>query len=479
MPLPGETAGLLSHVATAKSQKIADVLATYEPIGDDPGFEEVVRSHCIPVTDLDAPVKPESITRCLSIDGSRQQDVVDNSGTRPVSVGYVRVGACFTDMDEYRALAGERFIDPARIEAMRIPGILDWVMPGGGVRLRGADLDRTQMWRRAHDDFFAAAVVTDDVLPNPRGVSVSLAEALLLLHGAPGAPATSVDVRTCPECGAFDHHGLAKVTLDGGRCPECGCHLYLPDCLGLSTAMSSEASRENALTVTMNTAERLALVAFIEVMLRRDPEELSRTLVVADGPLAAFGPLGTPLTRPLRRYIDAVGNILLDETGRPLLLVGIEKSGEFAAHGTSITNLIEPGHAMRLTNEYIHTHVTGRPETNKPYGADYLYGRRFFYRRLDGQMLTLTVPAAVGVVPWTLDDESSDWVSYPVLRPVIELLESMRTQRFEGAVAPLVFAHQVAALPMGTGQSVLTLVGQEGLGLTQNTRVRGETRRPW
>ena len=110
---------------------------------------------------------------------------------------------------------------------------------------------------------------------------------------------------------------------------------------------------------------------------------------------------------------------------------------------------------------------------------DHLYRHVLHVRRHDGHLLTLTVPAAVGVVPWSLDEESIDWASYPTLRPIIELLESLRTASHDGAVAPLVFAHQVAALPMGTGQSVLTLVAQEALGLNQNTRVRAETRRQW
>lgn len=477
MPYAGETAGTLAHVTMAKSRLIADVLSQYEIVADDQAFAADVAAACIPLTDLDAPIKAETITRCLSIDGSRQQDVVDNTRTRPVSVGFVRVGGCYTDLVEYRALSTERFIDPAREQGMRKAAIIDYAMPGNGVAFPG--LDRPQTWRRALDEFFASSYVTDEILPTPTGVGVSLADAILLLHGAPGAAATRAPIRVCPACGARDHDVLAWVDADGGTCPECKAALYLADSLALSTAMSSESSRENALTVTMNAAERLALVAFIELLLRRSTDELSRTLIVADGPLAAFGPLAAVLTRPMRRYIDQVGDIVWNDTGRPLLLVGVEKSGEFTAHGDSIRNLIPTGHVMRMTNDYIHENITGRSASDKPYGAEHLYGRRFFYRREDGHLLTLTVPAAPGIVPWSLDDESTDWTSYPVLRPVIELLESLRTVRHEGAVAPLVFAHQVSALPMGTGQSVLTLVGQQGLGLSQNTRVRAETRRAW
>jgi hypothetical protein len=57
---------------------------------------------------------------------------------------------------------------------------------------------------------------------------------------------------------------------------------------------------------------------------------------------------------------------------------------------------------------------------------------------------------------------------------VLELLGSMRSTRHDGAVIPLVFAHEITALPMGTGRSVLTLVGQQGLGLAQNTWMRAD-----
>lgn len=476
MPYEGELAGHLAHVSTAKSQLVRDVLATYEVTGDDDGFARALLDDCVPLSDLDATVKPQAITRCLAIDGSRQQDVVARTGGRPVSVGYVRVGGCFIDLAAWRDLNSQTFVDPAAVSATRRGVALDYVLPGSGVAMRGAKPGES--WRQALDAFFAAAIITDEVLYDPQGINISLADALLLLHGTDGQPADQAPVRACPVCGERGEP-IAWVTREGGHCGECKSVLYLADSLGLDTAMSSESSRENALTVTMNVAERLSLVAFIELLRTRGLAELASTLIVADGPLAAFGPLA-PISHPLRRYLEAVGDEVLDAGHGPLLVVGVEKSGEFVSHGETIVDLIPPGHAMRLTNAYIAHHVTGQGMKAKPYGQQHLYGRRFFYRRNDGHLLTVTVPSASGIVPWSLDPASEDWTSYPTLRPILELLESLRSTQHKGAVLPLVFAHGISALPMGTGQSVLTLIGQEGLGLTQNSRVKGEVRKgPW
>lgn len=478
MPYAGETAPVLGAVGTARSQLIADVLATYEVVGDDSNFATELRAACVPLTDLDLPVEPDSVGLCLSLDGSRQQDVLARpEGGRPVSVGFVRVGGCFLDLDALREIESETLVDPIALARTRRGVAFDYVLPGAGVVAR--DTSAGESWRKALDSFFAAATVTDGALADPLGIGITLADALLLLHGRPGAPASRAPIRRCPACGESSRDGLTYVERDGGTCPACKAHLYLTDSLNLDAAIASENSRENALTVTMNAAERFALIAFLELLRQRSLDELSTTIVVADGPLAAFGPLA-PLTRPIRRYIDELGAEVLNATGRPLLLVGVEKSGEFAAHGATIKDFIEPGHVMRMTNDYISTHITGRSWADKPYGAEHLYGRRFFYRRHDGHLLTVTVPAAIGVVPWSLDPESEDWTSYPTLRPVLTLLESLRSNRHEGAVLPLVFAHEVTALPMGTGQSVLTLVGQQGLGLAQNTRLRADQpKRVW
>ncbi|GAB2734062.1 zinc ribbon domain-containing protein [Nocardioides pakistanensis] len=473
MPYQGERASRLGHVATAQSDLVTQALSRYRVAANEAATTRQVASLCAPLTDLDLPVRPESVSRAIALDGSASELPIAASGGRTVRLGFVRVAGVALDLDGIRDLSTERFIDPVAESRTRRPASLDYALPGAGVSIEGrSSLDS---YREAIDSMLADAEISDVILHDAGRFAapstISLAEALLTLHGAPGAPAEAAPVRSCPSCRAWDRDVLTWVGPDGGRCPECNGRLYLADALGLSVALTSESAHQNALTLTMNAAERLATVGFLELLRRRSLAEVSRTLVVLDGPMAAFGPL-QQIAPAMRGYLDALGAEVLDAGHTPLLVVGVEKGGDFVTHADSIADLIDPGYVMRLTESYIADRITGRSGSD-PYGASHLYGRRFFYRRRDGQMLTVTVPAASGIAPWSVDPVSEDWASYPTLRPVIELLESLRSVMHKGAVLPLVLAHQVASLPMGTGRSVLTVVGQQGLGLAQNTRLVG------
>jgi hypothetical protein len=151
------------------------------------------------------------------------------------------------------------------------------------------------------------------------------------------------------------------------------------------------------------------------------------------------------------------------------LLVGVEKTGRFVEHSELIRDLIPIGNVMRLTTEYINR-ITGRPEGNQ-YGTDEFYGRRFIYRTTSGDPLVITVPPRPGVLPYE-GDGAEDWDSYPTLRPICEVLDSVRTRLYPNAVIPVALAHNSAALPLGVGHSVLRALAQKGVGLPRDTQIR-------
>ena len=116
---------------------------------------------------------------------------------------------------------------------------------------------------------------------------------------------------------------------------------------------------------------------------------------------------------------------------------------------------------MRLTNDYINR-ISGRPANNH-YGVDEFYGRRFIYRTRAGDPLVITVPSAPGLSPYEGGAEIESWDAYPTLRLVCEVLDSLRTRMYEHAVVPVALAHSAAALPLGVGRSVLTMMAQQNI----------------
>lgn len=465
MPYANEVAGRLTHVDTAHDPVVQSALRRFQVVSYDDSYESEVSALTLPVTDLDLPVRPLDVSRCVGIDGSRQSTDASASGNRRATVWYIRAGLSATDLDGQREIAAAKFVDPAVLSSIQSAHVLSYPMPGSLVSFDG--LDMAESWRAAADALLADCTVSDAFTANPTGRSVSLADALMIMHGRPDAPAAVVKVRKCPVCGD-DREFPAPVTTEGGVCQSCSARLYLADTLGLD-AVFNEFSRENAVNSLMNAVERLILVAALE-LLRDDPAQFASTLLVADGPLAAIGSINA-LARPMLSYLDAVGEQQIDSGHSPMLVVGVEKTGDFVDHGRLIADLIEPGHVMRLTDDYIGAHILGKRHRRSAYGSGHMYGRRFFYRRLsDGQLLTLTIPAAAGVAPWSEAPESADWASYPTLRPVIELLEELHSARYEGAVQPLTLAHRSTALGQGLPRAAMTTLTQDALGVVRNSR---------
>ncbi|MEU5183055.1 hypothetical protein [Streptomyces longwoodensis] len=210
----------------------------------------------------------------------------------------------------------------------------------------------------------------------------------------------------------------------------------------------------------MSVAERLMTLCYLNFFADSAPEVLRHTLFVTDGPLALHGPLA-PLKR---RFVEHLGDLSGWCEARGVvapLMVGIEKSGAFVEHAEQICEWIPVGHVMRLTNDYINR-ISGR-SANNHYGVDEFYGRRFIYRTQAGDPLVITVPAAAGLSPYDGSSDVEGWNAFPTIRLICEVLDSLRTRMYQHAVIPVALAHSAAALPLGVGRSVLTMMAQQNI----------------
>ncbi|MDP9643195.1 hypothetical protein J2S53_003140 [Actinopolyspora lacussalsi] len=210
----------------------------------------------------------------------------------------------------------------------------------------------------------------------------------------------------------------------------------------------------------MTASERLMSLCYLNFFADNAPEVLRHTLFITDGPLALFGPLA-PLKRRFHEHLAELGEWCMNQGIAAPLMVGIEKSGTFVEHAEQIQDLIPPGHVMRLTNDYINR-ISGRPETNQ-YGIDEFYGRRFIYRTKTGDPLVISVLPSPGLLPYEGDSEIEGWDAYPSLRVICEVLDALRTRMYQHAVIPVALAHSAAALPLGVGRSVLTMMAQQNV----------------
>lgn len=464
MPYPSEKASRLGHVPVVNSQAVEDAFTRWEVAQATPADETRVTSLCRSVDELDNGGVSDAVRFAITVDGSDAE--VEATREHPtIKVGYVRVAASFIDFEKlHRAGVGD-FVDPHLLRDSHRHDAFDRALPGSGLVIAG--YSGVDTWRQELDRFLREARFDQDS-------QRTLADMLLALHGSPSAPATTAPLRRCPVCKAKGDQlsgGKIEVPKGGTNCPVCGHNIFLGDVLRTEEEYMPEGSNRSSLTRMMLVAERLTSLGYMQLLFENQNsyEVLGKTIFITDGPLALHGTVA-PLKRRFQDYLAEFAN-LCSANNRPAapLVVGVEKSGVFVEHAQLISHLIDPGHVMLLTTEYINR-ITGRPDGNS-YGSDEFYGRRFIYRTRSGGILVFTVPPKAGVTSYG-DPAGEDWSSYPTLRPVCEVLDHVQTQLYENAVIPVALAHSAASLPLGVGQSVLRALVQQSLGLPSRSQIR-------
>lgn len=472
MPYSNEKAYRLGHVPTVNNEAVQKAFARWQVAHSSRDDHSSVTSLCVPVSDLASAVPSDAVTSAITVDGSDSE--VEATRQHPtVKVGYLRVAGSLVDLDKLAELtkpAGEHeptkspFVDARAIRRAHNEYAFDAAFPGSGLVL--PCLSGAETWRNEVDGFLSSTRFDD-------GSHLTLADVLLTIHGKPGLPATEIKLRACPACrqSTFPAGNELYVSRNGGTCTLCGAQLYLADVLRSYEEYAPEGSNLSPLTRVMLIAERLMIFGYLDHLYTTSdsPKDVLRqTLFITDGPLALFGVVA-PLKRRLYDYLQELYRWSAIHGISIPLMVGVEKSGRFVEHAELISDLIPEGNVMRLTTDYINR-ITGRPDGNE-YGTDEFYGRRFIYRTTSGDPLVITVPPATGVLPYSGRGDD-DFASYPTLRTICEVLDSIRTRLYPNAVIPVALAHSAASLPLGVGHSVLRALAQKGVGLPSNSQVR-------
>lgn len=261
-----------------------------------------------------------------------------------------------------------------------------------------------------------------------------------------------------PDCTARN----LTVPRAAGACPTCGGRVFPTDALRIHEEVGELTANEAALSRLMSVLEQLTLVSYIKYLFERQPRTLGQVAFVADGPLALFGP-PAGLKRGILAYLRSVsGELRRRGYGLPTIC-GIEKTGQFAEHAQAISSRLKNGTLVCLPDNYIFERILAtRANVYSEYGQETYYGRKFFYRNLTGQVLTITVPC----LDEALEAEYSpdDPRRYETLGATLMLLDGLGTKLYEDAVIPIALAHSAAAIPLTMGSRVLTLLSRDQLG---------------
>ncbi|MET7401188.1 DNA double-strand break repair nuclease NurA [Dactylosporangium sp. NPDC005572] len=392
-----------------------------------------------PATDVAA---PEFV---IAIDGSTAEvDVVN--GYPGAKVGYCTVASVLLNLKLVELLDQSRPIDPVKFRQTEEPSTIDAALPGSNVVTRD-HISARDSFREALYEIFHDEIIDED----DQTRLLDTYEELLALKPLTNPPA-------CP----YESVGCDRNFPIPARLTSCPCDkrraVYSTDALRVHERFRETGSNGEAFGEVMQVWERVLLLHLLRCFERRGwLAQLTRFAFMVDGPLALFGHpawLSAAISSELKR----INSRLRAETGRDLLLLGIEKSGTFVEHFAMIDQTERPGELLfqprdyfMPTDKYIKRRVV-YSASEKRYGLDTYFGRKVFYKTTSGARIVFNTPFLSDAQD-TL--ESSDESLYSQLPVSCSLLDKMVSSRYQNAVSPIVSAHAYAAIPLSLGSKVL------------------------
>ncbi len=440
-----EQARKLGHVPIVESDMVRERLANYRVhVADD--SSEISNELLVSASDMDC---PDELPRwVMSFDGS-QSEVAVREEYPSTRIGYVQIAGVLVHLEEMLEQGVEHLVDPYIVHNASNESLYSIVVPSSNVS-RSDMLTVRDSWRAEIFEILQTYTIED-----ARLIDVFMQ---LVGHSDKVSPTGGVTLARCAASVSCAEQHI-DVPLTGRTCPLCGGQLFPSDSLRVHEEVAEEHSNLTALGRLMSFLEHLTMVGYLQFLLRRQPRALGNVAFILDGPLAMFGPQAW-LHGAIQSFIDSLFRTLDEQHLSRPIIVGLEKSGQFAEHAAAIAERIERRTLMKLPDAYIYGRIlASRPGGSAAFGRDTYYGQKFFYRTEQGQLLTLTIPR-----PPAMSTAWHDPQSYPMLPATVRMLDKIGTSLYADAVIPVALAHAYASIPLKTGSRVLTLLSRQFLG---------------
>lgn len=439
MPYEGEFAGYAPLRRIADTESVKQLLGrarklTPSEVGT--GFTPAV-----------APSPPDEMPDLvIAIDGSKAEVQVE-TGYPGAEIGYLTVASVLLNLREIDRLDEQRPADPRAIRKTQQAATIDAAIPSCNVVTGIHNHARDSFRETLFDVLHGLEVDQQD-----RTKLLETYEALLRLK-----PQT-VEGQRCP----YDHVGCIEKFNIGPGVRSCGCTKRRPvfptDALRIHEGFREAGTNGEAFGEVMQVWERLLLVHLLRCFERKDwLAHTKRLAFFMDGPLAVFGHpawLSAAISAELKRINEKVRVA----TGNDLMIIGIEKTGEFVAHFEHIDRTDQPGEErfspgtyLMPTDGYIKKRII-YSDSPKPYGQDTYFGRKFLYKSRRGARIVASLPF-LNAQQDTLDTD--DVSLFPRFATACALIDKLASSRFQNALTPLVEAHAQAAIPLHLGAKVL------------------------
>lgn len=464
MPYQGETASKASHQDLLKSPDVRAFLGACDYLRTPSPAEALTMcAGFVAPPPIDDAVLPLLV---MAVDGSLYESSIDDQ-LPSTKVGYVKIGSVLIDLAQYGALrvVEGRYVDPFRVARLRDNNApLTFPLPSANIRWKGKDSVR---------DGFRAAV--DEALYSPMtrfdkdDPTTSLRSTLFHLAALRPGPLGSGDpsrllIHACPNC----KKGPVEVRDVPGPqvCLHCGGEVYPSDVLRVWEEVGDYGSNAEALGRFMLLVEHMVPMHYLRHLAAISLPALAGLAFFVDGPLAVFGN-GAWLHAAIMRDLAAVNGRLAIIGLPPILMIGLQKTGQVADYASLIDRYVAPNRLFAIDDEYRYRYILGgRDVAGNGFGFETYYGQDFIFKTPSGRTFILALP-----YPFAKKDKDSNGFRraktelgrYVNLPRALALVKHFESDLYENAVVPIALAHRYTAISLEPGGKALDILTRKVL----------------
>lgn len=394
--------------------------------------------------------RQSDIRRIVAVDGSTVTKAVQN-GFPMAEAALFNAAVIVIKIDELRGFDRDNIPTPRELRELENVETMSAVLPGQNVVGLEKEQDTPQK-------FFRQTIRQEMNFKLDDGH-----ESLLETFHAIAADAIkSGAVFRCPieDCGQGPSGNVPRRSMDG----PCECDraelLYSTDSLRMHERFHDYGTCEQAFTAFRMVTEHLLMMNIIRYFYQQlDPICFDRTAFVIDGPLAIFG-MPSWLKEYVQNEVGRIHNELTQKGRQGLLLMGIEKTGQFTEHLEELDwreaegqrQGLSNGTALVPTTEYVYKHIAPNPKGTKAYGQAVHYGRKIMYKSRNGQHAVLMTPIvnSAGNEP-----NSTSVEAFPRLGDALDIIDELYSHLYSDGFIPLIRANAHAAIPLRQGHGML------------------------
>lgn len=430
--LPGEFASKLGHLAVIESAWVRSLVSDFETVDRSEGDPSKT---CWLQFD---PSDTNPLRSIWAVDGSF---VSVRSNQKPTKeVAFVKTALLMLDRARLDAVDRELPHPLLLRDALRDSGVQHaTVFPLRNVRTSmGSNYDAVRN------------IVRDSMRVDQGGAFYDTLKWLAYKQWIPGSSERSPGFG-CPHCAGDVVDGLPHGA-DTSHCPLCGKEVFLSDVCGFHLDMNEDSAPDSLASSYMMVMEHLMLFTAVRLMWHHsDRSIICETLFIKDGPLT--------LRSQYSKIVPSIRSFLqhAKSTGRPVHIIGQEKSGVFFDHLSSIARHTPPherGESLRyapLTHRFVRTEVYRSPDLSSPYGFRTNWGEKLYVKVNPGTHMVLNVPTG----EYVNDPQRPSRGDLMGLDRILATIPMLVSHKFEGALYPVELANGIASMSSYPSASIL------------------------